>query len=388
MAVLLESLASRGVHVDVLFKRDRALTQPASFGDTIHLEPLPEPFSQPLLRRALPDRLRRFFVRHGRRVVSGAAERTLIGRLGDSGYSLLVGVDPFGITLANRLKERTSAPLAYISFEILFEDELGTSAERALFEMERAACRRTSLVLLPDEERARLFCRERAVSRQQVVIAPVAPAPQRVPRSDDLRGMFGLPASARIVLYCGALERWACSDELGDMVAHWPDRFRLVIHRPPIGNGQMAAVLKRLGKLERVHVSAEPVSRKDLPRLVASADFGLALYKPVPGEWWTGKNIYHLGLSSGKVALYAMCGLPILARSLPVFEREFARYACGEVYREVERTGELLSRMDGRYADYREGALRFYRERLDPVDGINRFCDGLMRLARHQPASG
>lgn len=388
MALLLENLAGRGAHVDVLVKPGTEFAKPERFGDTIHLEPQAESSLYPLLRRVLPERVRLFLARHRSRSASAAPPQALIERLTARRYALLIGVDPFGLITADRLAPWTQAPLAYVSFEMIFEDELRTRVERALLEMEHAACRRVALVLSPDVERAELFCREHSFPLDRVVTAPVAPPPADVPKSSILRDMFGIPAGARIVLYAGALEEWACPEEMAAMVAHWPEAYHLVIHRNSMRTGRAIRHLRRSAKAGRIHISSEPVARHDLPRLIASADFGLAPYRPVPGDWWTGKNIYHLGLSSGKVSFYAMCGLPILARSLPVFDREFARYKCGLVYREVAETGDLLTEMDARYADHSDEARRFYRERLNPVAGITRFCDGLMRLATAPPAPG
>ena len=95
----------------------------------------------------------------------------------------------------------------------------------------------------------------------------------------------------------------------------------------------------------------------------------------------TGKNLYHLGLASGKVSYYALCGLPILARSLPVFEREFSNYQCGKVYRRMSETGQMLEAIDRNYAHHSAEARRFYDERLNPIGGMQRFCDQLVALA-------
>jgi hypothetical protein len=102
--------------------------------------------------------------------------------------------------------------------------------------------------------------------------------------------------------------------------------------------------------------------------LVSSADFGLAPYKPVPGDLWTGNNIYHLGFASGKVSYYALCGLPILARSLPVFEREFSKYSCGKIYQRLADTGPLLEEMSRNYQHHSRERCA-YHERLNPVNG-------------------
>jgi hypothetical protein len=143
----------------------------------------------------------------------------------------------------------------------------------------------------------------------------------------------------------------------------------------------MKAYLKSLTETGKIITSTEPVERKDMCLLVSSADFGLAPYKPIPDAWQTAKNIHHLGLSSGKISYYALCGLPILARSLPVFEREFARYKCGKIYHRLSETGDLLEEMSRDYENYSREAKRFYDERLNPGDGMDKFCDRLMDLA-------
>lgn len=139
--------------------------------------------------------------------------------------------------------------------------------------------------------------------------------------------------------------------------------------------------MRQLAETGKIYISTQPVARKDMTDLIASADFGLAPYKPVPDSWWVGENLYHLGFASGKVSYYAMCGLPILARSLPVFDREFSNYKCGKVYRRVAETGEMLEEMDRDYSHYSNEARRFYRERLNPVEGMESFCNHLLRLA-------
>ena len=122
--------------------------------------------------------------------------------------------------------------------------------------------------------------------------------------------------------------------------------------------------------------------------MVSSADFGIAPYKPTPNDWTSGKNIFHIGFSSGKVAYYAMCGLPIIASSLPVYQREFAKYDCGQIYERVADISDLLIELDRNYAFYSRGAKRFYNERLNPVEPMNRFCDRLIRIGDLQTLCG
>jgi hypothetical protein len=207
-------------------------------------------------------------------------------------------------------------------------------------------------------------------------------------KSDFLRRTLRIPPEKRIVLHCGNLQSWASRDELAEMVSYWPDNYCLVIHNRSKVQRTLQRFLDKLTETGKILVSAEPVGRKEMCALVSSADFGLAPYKPAPGDLWTGNNLYHLGFASGKISYYALCGLPMLARPLPVFEREFAKYKCGKIYRRLAETGDLLEEMSRNYGCYSRESVRFYNERLNPVAGMEAFCDRLMDLARSGEDAG
>ena len=385
MTFLLQSLAERKVGVDVLLKEGEGFLSPEPFGETIHLEFLPSAFffnTHWASLRRLPRRIAlKLFCPGLYSDYSVRFDLALFGMLKARRYSAIVGVDPLGITLADSINRWAKRPLVYISFEIMFADEVASGAQETLKRMEQAACGRTSLVLIQDPERTEVFCRETSFPRAKIVMVPLAPPPQAVIKTDYLRKTLGIPKDRRIVLHCGTIAAWASRDELAEMVSYWKDDYCLVIHNRSKINGAMARYLKRLTETKKIYVSTQPVTRKDMTTLVASADFGLAPYKPVPDSWYDGDNLYHLGFASGKVSYYAMCGLPILARSLPVFDREFSKYKCGRVYRRMSETDEMLQEMDRNYAQYSEEARRFYRERLNPVQGMDRFCNQLVALA-------
>jgi hypothetical protein len=389
MTFLLESLAERNAVTDVLTATSHEHPSPNSFGETVRLHSLSSTFFQWLIADSsffrqgslggFPGRLvRKLAFPRGYRDYRLRFDPVVFGLAAARRYSIIMGVDPLGIAWADLLNRWSKRPLVYVSFEILFEEE---DAEESLKRRERAACTRASLVLIQDEERAEVFRRETALPREKMVLVPVAPRPQIVPKSNYLREVLGIPPDRRIVLYCGRLSPWASREQLAEMVSYWPDNYCLVVNscpEPGKGTGPFLARLKETG---RIYVTSQPLSREELPTLVASADFGLAPYIPVPNNWMAGKNLYHLGFASGKVSLYALCGLPILARTLPVFEREFANYRCGKVYGRVAETGQLLQEMDENYFAYSAEARRYYEERLNPVRGMKEFCTSLLGLA-------
>ena len=391
MTFLIESLAARKVRVDVLagqretFATPESFLIPQSFGETVQLEFLPYDFFfrwwSPL--KGLPLRIAsRFVFSRPDSNYSLRFDHAVLKYLQARRYSVIVGVDPHGIILADALNRWANKPLVYMSFEILFSDDVDNDRDAELMRLERAACQRSSLVLMQDDERAQAFCRETSFPHERVFTVPVAPPPQPIGKSDFLRKNLKIPPDKRIVLYCGNLQSWASRDELAELVSYWPDEYCLVIHNRSNVQRTLQRFLDRLTQTGKIFISADPVGRKEMGALVSSADFGLAPYKPVPGDLWTGNNLYHLGFASGKVSYYALCGLPILARPLPVFEREFSRYKCGKIYYRLSESGDLLEEMRRDYENYSMESKRFYDERLNPLDGMDQFCNRLMDLAR------
>ena len=392
MAFLLESLAARRIEVDVLTGKTESFTTPPesflvpeSFGETVRLQFLPFDFFfrwwSPV--KGLPLRLANRLVTPGSRSKYPLRlDHAFFKYFYGARYSAIIGVDPHGIVLADALNRWARRPLIYISFEILFGEDVDSAADRELMQRERDACRRTSLVLIQDDERAQAFSRETGFPPDRIFNIPVAPPPQPVERSDFLRRTLQIPPGKRIVLLCGNLQSWSSRDELREMVSYWPDDYCLVIHNRSNVQRTLQRFLEELSRTGRVITSAVPVGRTDMATLVGSADFGLAPYKPVPGDLWSGKNLYHLGFASGKVSYYAMCGLPMLVRPLPVFEREFSRYNCGKIYHRLADTADLLQEMWRDYETFSSGAKRFYQERLNPQAPMEEFCGRLLQLAR------
>jgi hypothetical protein len=389
---LIEELVKRSVRVDVLAGRSDSFAMPPesfltpeSFGEAVRLEFLPFDFFfrwwSPVAGLPLRVASRLVASREGSSYPL-RFDHAFFKYFQAARYSVIIGVDPHGIVLADALNGWTKRPLVYISFEILFADDVDSDRDQHLLRLERAACQRSSLVLLQDDERSQAFHRETSFPPERILKIPVAPPPQRIERSDCLRRTLKIPAEKRIVLYCGNLQSWSSRDELAELVSYWPDEYCLVIHNRSNVQRTLQRFLDKLTETGKIIISGAPVGRKGMGALVGSADFGLAPYKPIPGDLWTGKNLYHLGFASGKVSYYAMCGLPILARPLPVFEREFSRYRCGKIYRRLSESGDLLEEMTREYDSYSSEAKRFYHERLNPERGMADFCNRLLDLGR------
>ena len=367
IALMLETLAMRGNKVDVLFPQSSAFLSPKGMGNNVNFIGKPS---------------RYFSVNHASKIRTIEQSFLYLPEMLCTArkYAAILGVDPYGLILADRLNKWSHRPLVYISFELFFNDEIATPAEEHVKKAELAASKKVSLVLIQDEERAGVLAEENSIPGNSMELVPNSHAPQTPIQSDYLRRKLNIPQGKRIVLYCGWLSSWSSRDEIEDMVSYWPEKYVLVIHMQSIPDRRMMLYLQNLKKTNKVFFSNRPLPRKEMIRMVSSADFGIAPYKPIPEGRTTGKNIYHMGFSSGKVAYYAMCGLPIIGSALPVYRREFAKYNCGRVYKRIGDIGDLLIELDQNYDIHSHGAKRFYQERLNPVEPMNKFCNRLIGI--------
>lgn len=380
MCLLLEELSRRGVRVDVLMRQPARFMPPQFNTTNVTFTYLAAGFfsvEHPLVVR-LGMSVFLSQKKHLQSLANDLWPRLMSGII-HSNYSTIIGVDPAGIVVASRLNVH-QIPLAYISFEMMFPEELN-GRDRRLHDQEKDVCKHVELALLQDPGRAAFFSRHTGVPLDRIVLVPVAPPKTVAVRNDMLRRRFNIGPDIRIVLYSGSFDVWASVFDLEEMVAYWPDRFKLVVHTRNYPEPAYQQYFKKLRRTGKIFFNNEPVPRHMLSSLVSSADIGLVPYKPVPLKWTTGLNLHHIGRASGKVAYYALCGLPMLARSLPIFETDFATYCCGLTYAKTSETGKLLSMVDDNYESYSNGSFRYYEDALEPTENMQKFIEHLMNLS-------
>ena len=363
---LVQELATRGVAVSIMTPTKLLLEKwvPSSAASVRLLSWPPPYFVHPTGRRSIRRALKSAF----------AARRL-------QKYSAILGADPAGIAIASRLNDRARRPLVYLSFELIFEREVENAYEVELKLNERAAARASDLILIQDEERRDAFCEENGVDPARCVLVPVAPVDARPKRTNYLRDKLGIPTDKTIVLYQGSLYDWSCRNEFAEMVSYWSDEFRLVIHSRDQPGKRMMAFMRELCANSQIYFTNQPVPPSELPILTASADVGLACYRATFDSWLTGKNLRLLGLASGKIAYYTMCGLPVLARSLASIEAIQAKYRFGLSYKRISESASALKKITANWDSMSKAARAFYEERLDPDQPIRYFCDRLLSMA-------
>ena len=351
LVCLLEALTGSGAHVDVFAPDSGGYP---SMDDLADRYPFPRPFA--------------FW--HGRiRTTLGSWWKLAqaIRLFAVRGYDLVIGIDSAGVIRGCEFARLFHVPLAYLSFEIFFRDDLVSPSDIEEKQHECTASRFADLVIIQDQWRAQLLTAENGLSPDKLEYLPVSPGgPPVLRKSDYLRKRFNLSGSQTLVLHSGSLANWTCADELLANVATWPEGFVLIVHtryKPNQNDTYIRAIDQ--AALPNVVLSAEPLRMDEYEQLVASADIGLVLYKSVRGSPHTGKNIQNIGLASGKFSSYMKCGLPVISLGQQSYAQLLAEYAFGENLDSLDEMPAALSRVRSNLDIHQAEAWRIFREKLD-----------------------
>lgn len=281
-------------------------------------------------------------------------------------YDLILGVNSAGIIRGYEYAKRYDVPLVYLSFGIFFRDELLSRREIKEKECECIASQFADLVVIQDRWRARLLAAENGLSPEKFEYLPVSPAGSRsVRKSDYLRRRFNLSERQTIVLHSGSFAKWTYADELLENVATWPEDFVLVVHtryKPGRRDRYIQAIQQ--ARLSNVVLSTDPLPMEEYEQLVASADIGLVLYKPM-GTRYTQKNIQTVGLSSGKFSFFMKYGLPVISIGQQTYAQLLVDYVFGENLDSFSQMPAALNRVRSNYTHHQAEAQRLFSEKLD-----------------------
>ena len=232
-------------------------------------------------------------------------------------YDLIIGIDRDGIIFAASIARHFRVPCGFISYEIDFAAESGAAFKQP----EIDACAGISFAVCQGVPRSAELARENHLDPAQIIDIPVAGrGVVRGPRETHLHEALGLPTDLKLALYMGSLApEWAMVDELIASTREWDDSWMLVLH-------SRHAMPELVRETQRRHAGASRfrfTPRSGLPwdgldSLLKSADLGVALYRPHLGnvQGHAGRNLRHLGLSSGKISSYLQHGVPVVVNDI------------------------------------------------------------------------
>ncbi len=280
-----------------------------------------------------------------------------VEQLDNKKYSLIIGIDN-GIVIASKIARKLNIPYCYISYEIMFADELGKVKKNH----EIAACKNISFAICQDPVRSYFLSIENNISVNKILNIPVTGNYQkRHPKSDFLYERLSIPKDKKIALFAGSISKWSMIGDIVKQTDFWPKNWVLVLHdRYGRNLGFLSSLIKNR---PQIYISDKPLKTPDdLEKLICSADVGIGLYQSNFKSAYEGKNLVFLGLSTGKLITYLKYGLPVITNEIGQMSDYIRQYKLGQVVRDVN---EINPEPVLNIPNCSENCIRFFKEKLD-----------------------
>lgn len=246
--------------------------------------------------------------------------------------STIIAVDPIGLIIGGRIKLLIKKiKLHYFSFEIFFQDELvGNTYFEKLKRKEIKYTHQIDCLLIQDEERSQLLFQENKITGANIqqFFIPVAPNSVLIPGDNrqKWRTKLGISDDKIVLLHSGSLEKWSGGEMLIDLI------------NLGLGENQLLLIHTKtpLDLSNPIHREIYSLQERDLPILIHEtvfsdfeeylaflqiADLALTLYEKDLSSPYSGKNIEHIGLASGKFSCYLSQGIPVIVTYSKMYEK-------------------------------------------------------------------
>jgi hypothetical protein len=288
---------------------------------------------------------------------------------------IVVGVDAAGLIQASSFAKRHGSPLVYLSYEIFFSEETDAALKRE----EREAAASVSLAISQDDNRARLLAQEAGLDEKIVFRMPVAgcrPCPG--PPVRTWPDKFGIPPDRKIAIFAGCVAEWSGIPALVKTLERWPARWVLLVHDRYswYPDWLYAARESHPGTLY-ISEGGFP-SLQQLGSLLHGVDLGIALYLPTFDSPYEGRNLVHVGMSSGKIATYLQHGLPVLVNEIGEMSERIKANNLGLVVKDVSEIPGLLQNFEP--SSYKTRCSAYFEHHLDAALYIKELEDRLLSL--------
>jgi hypothetical protein len=229
---------------------------------------------------------------------------------------VFIGGDPGSLIAAHAIAGRKKGTLVYWSLELYIEKYLDNFGRRIIKRAERK-CNQAALCSVDfGESRCKILMEENGLDPKTMISIPNSQIGSgEIVRNYLFNDKFNIPRDKVIILHAGGLfGPWLFVKDIFQSVAEWPDNYILVLHthqRPYPGCG-FSIPEEYLNS--KIFLSDEPVPFDQLDMVYSSCDIGIMVHGP-SGDCFD-ENLYHTGLSVGKIFHHIKVGVPLIVRTL------------------------------------------------------------------------
>jgi glycosyltransferase involved in cell wall biosynthesis len=239
------------------------------------------------------------------------------------------------------------------------------------------SCRFTDIVVTQEESRLadlekKISHKIRSVPKIFIPHSPLGRSNEKNcnSRSDFFHKMFSLSKIDKVILHAGWIHDGMCVDKIALSSKLWKPEFRLVLHERE-KRSPKEDFIRHVSKLSgnRALLSLNPVTFDRIDEVISSAHIGLIAYD---SKYGAGR--VNIRKSSGKLAQYLKCGVPVIALKLPGYEEMFTKYKCGLVFESFDQIENCIDTIMAEYQSFSVEALRCFSEEFD----FNKFFSPLL----------
>jgi glycosyltransferase involved in cell wall biosynthesis len=267
-------------------------------------------------------------------------------------YDAVIAVNDVGLAASEGL--HPDYALVYYSLEVYYEDHphiVWDTWRKNIKERERAQFRKISLLIIQDEERARLMFEDmrQPFDQDKYVQLPVTHAGKtHRTRSDYLRRHYPELDGKKILLQqnVGGARR---SEEIAKMAMQTSSEEFAIVFNGSTFADEPARYVQHKGFLDY----------RQLDMLVASADIGLVFYLD------DNENDRLISHASGQLSHFTMLGVPVITSYTPSLERLVNKYNCGIVVKSVNDIYAAARQIMKNYEKYCAGAIACFDAEYD-----------------------
>jgi hypothetical protein len=249
----------------------------------------------------------------------------------DNNWNYFFCIDGRSLVLGYFIKLFVSRniPIIYYSLEIITESEYPSYVNKFIKKLERRINRKSVLTITQDIYRLKYLEQINNIQfnkNNHAIIPNGIIGFSEVAANNYFNDKFNLNESDVIILAAGGFARWNQVREIAKSSFTWNTNLKLIFHvtkKPTSEDILLREVMENSGG--KAFISDEFVPFYDLPKIIKSADIGLALY-----DKNRGGNIFNIVGASGKMILYLYSGLPVIAfEYFPGFKELFSKYPVG-----------------------------------------------------------
>lgn len=273
-------------------------------------------------------------------------------------YKFFIGFEPEGLIAAYWLSKRDQRTFYYHSLE-LYEPNCLKDKFRKYFE--KIANKKSLFTVIQDSNRARELMRTNGIDKENISIMPVSAfGPVIESQADYLRNRYKIGANKKIILYLGGISSDMCCLEIAEQTAstEWADNWVMVFHGFSADTEYISNILS-VSRKDRFFLSIDTISINELNLLTCSADIGIALYRQ------NNKNNEFTIFSSGKIAQYYKCGLPVIVNTVKQNEEFISNFQSGFCVEQPTDIHNAIKEISLQYPKYRKGAFDAFNKRYN-----------------------